>query len=470
MNTPTPFAVGIFLATLCSFFSPVHGKPVVNTGVGTYGPGIGGDALANSPLGGTVGAKKYFIRFRAEHSSPLVSVTFPFVSSDYEGYGGGTGGDWKLELFADDGSEDHFPTGSPLATQVMTASDTSSTARQIVFSPAHTTTAGMLYHLVFENIDADPVLNFFSVNNWARLSFTEGGQLNPRFTEIDWGNGFFHNGTWKNNTARCSIADLAYGNGQHQGMSYGDASYTCIGALQPCTNEQLVGRIDGWTHKVRERLTVSCRDRTVVGVGVRVLKVPGTLSNLVVSLRNSSNEEIDSVTFFASDVATGPAPTYVYPETWDDLGQKARWVKGNFSVPHTLVEGGTYYLQLYSYEGAYWTWVMRGLTPWYEYSSDTAFSDGWSEYTTDGWTWKSLGLVDFENDLQFYFVTPCAADLNADQVVDGADLGAILGLWGTPSCPCSCPPCRCAGDLNEDGTIDGADISIVLGSWGACES
>jgi hypothetical protein len=41
--------------------------------------------------------------------------------------------------------------------------------------------------------------------------------------------------------------------------------------------------------------------------------------------------------------------------------------------------------------------------------------------------------------------------------VDGADLGTLLGAWGTP-----------AADLDGDSTTGGADLGILLGAWGAC--
>lgn len=46
-------------------------------------------------------------------------------------------------------------------------------------------------------------------------------------------------------------------------------------------------------------------------------------------------------------------------------------------------------------------------------------------------------------------------DLNCDGVVDGADLGLLLGAWGSPG----------PGDLNEDGIVDGADLGLLLGAW-----
>ncbi len=50
------------------------------------------------------------------------------------------------------------------------------------------------------------------------------------------------------------------------------------------------------------------------------------------------------------------------------------------------------------------------------------------------------------------------ADLNGDGVVDGADLGILLGAWGTSDA---------GADLNHDGTVDGADLGVLLGAWGS---
>lgn len=49
-----------------------------------------------------------------------------------------------------------------------------------------------------------------------------------------------------------------------------------------------------------------------------------------------------------------------------------------------------------------------------------------------------------------------AADINADGVVDGADLGYLLGEWNRANA---------AADLNRDGTVDGADLGQMLGAW-----
>jgi hypothetical protein len=65
---------------------------------------------------------------------------------------------------------------------------------------------------------------------------------------------------------------------------------------------------------------------------------------------------------------------------------------------------------------------------------------------------------------QFFVVpgtdaVPCPADFNDDGVVDGADLGTLLGAWGSFGSP---------EDLNGDSVVDGADLGMLLGEWGPC--
>lgn len=53
---------------------------------------------------------------------------------------------------------------------------------------------------------------------------------------------------------------------------------------------------------------------------------------------------------------------------------------------------------------------------------------------------------------------PASADLNNDGVVDGSDIGLLLGAWG------ACP--MCFADLTGDGVVDGGDLGAMLGAWG----
>ncbi|MCA9284760.1 MAG: hypothetical protein KDA22_06080 [Phycisphaerales bacterium] len=53
---------------------------------------------------------------------------------------------------------------------------------------------------------------------------------------------------------------------------------------------------------------------------------------------------------------------------------------------------------------------------------------------------------------------PVAGDLDGDGLVDGVDLGLLLGAWG----PCT----SCAADLDGNGAVDGADLGLLLANWG----
>jgi hypothetical protein len=49
-------------------------------------------------------------------------------------------------------------------------------------------------------------------------------------------------------------------------------------------------------------------------------------------------------------------------------------------------------------------------------------------------------------------------DFSGDGIVNGIDLGILLGDWGTD----------CRGDLDHDGTIGDDDLDLLLGAWGRC--
>jgi hypothetical protein len=56
----------------------------------------------------------------------------------------------------------------------------------------------------------------------------------------------------------------------------------------------------------------------------------------------------------------------------------------------------------------------------------------------------------------------CPADVIENGVVDGADLSAVLSVWGTDG---GLYP---RADTNGDGIVDGQDLATVLGGWGPC--
>lgn len=56
---------------------------------------------------------------------------------------------------------------------------------------------------------------------------------------------------------------------------------------------------------------------------------------------------------------------------------------------------------------------------------------------------------------------PCLGDFDGNGIIDGGDLGLLLGQWGVIG--------GVGGaDLNFDGVVNGADLGILLGNWGEC--
>ncbi len=67
--------------------------------------------------------------------------------------------------------------------------------------------------------------------------------------------------------------------------------------------------------------------------------------------------------------------------------------------------------------------------------------------------WNGDGILDF---------CQCPGDVVANGIVDGADLAALLSVWGTDG---GIYP---RADTNSDGFVDAQDLAAVLGGWGAC--
>ncbi len=165
---------------------------------------------------------------------------------------------------------------------------------------------------------------------------------------------------------------------------------------------------------------------------------------------------------------TGPvdtiAPRVVRTEQLSDSKAEPCGVAGPFAVRTAVFDshtsdrgfyGGTFTLH-YTLDGGDeqtvpMTWIgnsqWRGVIPaqaagTLEYFVSAADSEG-NVGTGDTLTMEITGVT-------------APGDLTGDCVVDGADLGELLALWGTND------P---AADLNGDGEVDGADLGELLSLW-----
>ena len=70
-------------------------------------------------------------------------------------------------------------------------------------------------------------------------------------------------------------------------------------------------------------------------------------------------------------------------------------------------------------------------------------------------SWLDLGGNVFDLGCQ----EETSADLNEDGVVDGQDLGGLIGAWGP------CLEGGCDADLDGDGEVGGQDLALLIGAW-----
>ena len=139
-----------------------------------YGSGLSADALYNIPLGGSMYDPPYrpnvSWRFRAQHTGLLKSVR-PYLifvegPGDPGNYSSGDGGTVLVQIQTDDGTANHFPSGTVLAAFLYTTPKMGGILPLITFpGPLPQLQAGILYHLVFSNTSPDPYNNFVSLNH-----------------------------------------------------------------------------------------------------------------------------------------------------------------------------------------------------------------------------------------------------------------------------------------------------------------
>jgi hypothetical protein len=139
---------------------------------GYYGSCVAMDGLANLTIGpaGAVASNGAYldgqidVRFMAEHTGSIDKIVQQYQNAT-PGYMGGTGGRIQWQLMTDDGTSNHFPSGSVLwtttdANPTKTASGT--VIQWFSVSPAVPVAAGTLYHIVYTNVDPNPTVNYVS--------------------------------------------------------------------------------------------------------------------------------------------------------------------------------------------------------------------------------------------------------------------------------------------------------------------
>ena len=382
-----------------------------------YGAPWGADDLSNITIGQYLGRKASY-RIKAAHTGTTDGIRFYFIDV-IPGYATGDGGDILIEIQTDDGTEDHLPSGTALASYT-------------VYDPMDETfpyiplsadlVEGDLYHIVFSNVDPDPVSNYISIDDiyiWNPTS-----PMQPMISDEDLAVLLKRaaNWDWELYNHHTPIYSLEYTDGYAQGMGYmdGKTSYTKT--------------IDD-TNRVRQSFTVSGGDRAIADANVRVKKVNGG-GDLSVRLEEGGGSLIEEGTIPEADIDTVMC-----------------WVGYQFSHAYLLEDGQDYHVVLYSGGGEYSMNPIQQGT-YYGFHEDTVFDDGRMWYD-DGGGWQAFS---FDGDMQFYFTLS-----EGDSDLDGLD-DSEEAEYGTSFAD---------ADSDDDGYSDLVEISggsdPLVPGWTAAE-
>ena len=367
--TPTPAPTATPAPTPAPTATPAPGA------TGIYGAAFNFDTKANLQVGWTDHAQVAH-RFVASTTSALVSVRFQQRGGPI--YSGGTGGTLRITVRPDDGAG--HPASTVLASATYAPGNPSggwTTYDAVTFGSPATLSKGTRYYIVFEDVDANPVANYISVNEL----FVYGSTLTPRqpaFADNDYAVLYAAPTSWSVQGKYTADMDLTYSNGAHDGMAY----------VQNMT--EYYGTISG-TASVREHFTVSGGNRTVTKASVRVRRSGGS-SPLTIRLETSAGALIEAVDVPASAVPVSAAG--------GDNGGSV-WVTVTFDSAHNLANGTAYNLRLTTPAGTTYTAApIREGTDVGLHS--VAFRDGSGQRSSNGTSWADLYAYS-PVDLQFYF-------------------------------------------------------------------
>jgi hypothetical protein len=232
----------------------------------------------------------------------------------------------------------------------------------VTFSSPAVLSEGQLYHIVFTNTDANPSVNYLSIDGL--YVDPRPSPVQPAYSDVDsavlLSTG---GGAWSPRKGFTPIMELIFQDGWSSGIGYMEG---WIGAPQ---------NISG-SSAVRETFVVGGGPKTVGMVGVRVARIAGA-DDLQVRLEADDGTTIEQGEIPASAFQLADSPSYV-------------WATYTFSLNHTLAPGREYHLVLQTAStSSYQTFPIRKGAD-YGFGQSTFFPDGFAQFNQGsdwvGWT------------------------------------------------------------------------------------
>lgn len=382
------------LSILLSHYGTVVSTPPSTSFASVYGTPYSPSSLSNIRVG-DVNQYSPAYRFKADHTGNLQGFRLYWV--DGSGYAAGNGGTLQMTIQSDDGSANHFPSGTVLGQPIVyhpnlvngiDPGGNPSLFQFFTLPAAVPVVEGQIYHLVFANTDANSSQNWHSVDALSAVAPGNSGGLTlidsvqSGIDRTDWGTSFKYSGSsgWVNLSPGTGgesdfspILDLKWTDGHHLGNGY----------MEVWIGKPVTLTASG---AAREQFTPSTT-KTINKINVEAITT--TAGSLTARLETSAGALIQQGT--TSTTGDG----------------KGHWF--SFNIPSTtLTAGQPYNLVWLTPSGSAKVFAIRdGNRSPFNFDAVTTFSDGRAQQFKSGsWqNWEdawSTSPVDYA-DLSFYF-------------------------------------------------------------------
>jgi hypothetical protein len=347
-----------------------------------YGSKWAADGLANTVIG--PGQIQGDYRFKSIHTGTLAAIHTYWQNGS--GYGAGTGGTYRIDLETDDGTTNHFASGRVLATTIELHPNNLFVTE--TFSSPAAITSGVLYHIIYTNIDSNPSVNYTSLDMiWLDAATGAPTPSQPTVSDTDWAH-LYNSGSvsapawhWRHGGSEgdyMPTLELVYGDGTIFGNGY-------MEVWIDTSRENISGN-----NQVRETFTVSGGDKIATSFSVRMRKDSGA-DPLTVTLKTQAGATIESGTISPGSFSSNDA-----------------WVTYTFSAARTLANGSTYNIILSGAGTSSYSLfpIRKGIS--YNFDTPIFFSDGCAQISgSSGSSWTNWpdesANPSTEGDLQFFF-------------------------------------------------------------------
>jgi hypothetical protein len=395
-----------------------------------FGTNVATLSLNNLIIGGRWHYTRAY-RFRARKSGSLSAIRVYWIYKfSKAGYHSGTGGVIRVSVRPDDGSASHLPSSTVLSASTVrmnlcTPEEVATTGKRIdgacgneglfnrdgvrmtfepiAFKPGTYLKKGSVYHIVFENIDRDPMTNWVSIDG---LFHPDGiSRLLNHLPPPDGLTVLSRAGTskWDESSKTLPIVSIMLDGGQKRTATGG--------------SEFGLGYVGGWgswnsipavTKIVAARQTFATdRRRSITEVNVYLGHIAG-VGNVSIELRDDRGHVLRSVNVSSDRFPSLDACPWrrYFGSTPEPDASCGIWVRHVLRSP-LIVDAGTHYSLVVRGNGSArfaMHLVEKGLS--YGFGKATVFSNGSADMSSDGgatWQpWVIWGNKRDDADLQFY--------------------------------------------------------------------